>query len=200
MNSENKVGWQTQEGIKSISEYRRGKIPGKCSKTGKILGEFDINDPRVLSGEIVHHSKGKHKYINPDTGEQIFCSVNEKPYGFKAVCGDIKGDKNPKFSGITDDEIFQFSKKLALYLKQKYSETELPSLKFISKIWNIIYPDRKFPSLCGGLRSGFRFKGDLYENLFQPLSKELNLDYSKYTKIGLRYDIFQIAEEFKCLK
>lgn len=173
-------GWQTDDGKKRISLARKNKIPGKCSKTGVILGEFDINDPRVLSGEIVHHSKGKHSYYNPNTGEKIYCNVGEQPKEFLPSQADFFGTKNPSYSNITDGEIIIFCDKLIRALK-KNNINEFPSIKFVKKIWDIT-DDRTFPNMSGGLKSGFRFKGNLYEGLIKPLCEKHKINYNKYSK------------------
>lgn len=45
--------------IDSISKMRKGTMPVKESETGVIVGSVPVNHPKVLSGEWVHHSKGK---------------------------------------------------------------------------------------------------------------------------------------------
>jgi len=51
-------GWQTKDGVKRISESRKGTMPVKDSKTGVMIGSVSVIHPKVLSGEWVHHSKG----------------------------------------------------------------------------------------------------------------------------------------------
>lgn len=53
------IGWHTEEGIRRISEARKGKMPVKNSVTGEKIGMADVNHPKVLSGEWVHHTKGR---------------------------------------------------------------------------------------------------------------------------------------------
>jgi len=166
-------GWQTESGIKSISNHRKGKIPGRCTKTGIILGEFDVNDPRVLSGEIVHHSKGRMTYYNPETGHKIHCRVEERPDGYIPKKGDSKGEKNSRYSGITDSEITEFVDRICeIFISNGI--TYFPSMRFIIACWNNTH-EQTFPSLCGGLRSGFRFGGDLETNLISPISKKYGM-------------------------
>lgn len=187
-------GWQTGEGKKSISNHRKGKIPGRCSKTGVILGEFSVDDIRVISGEIVHHSKGWHSYYDPVTNEKIFCRVEEKPDNFIANRGDISGVKNPKYSNITDDEIFEFTKRLSIVLRDSFNEIETPSLNLITGVWNMV-DKRKFPNLGGGLKSGFRFRGDI-KNLFVPISEQTGLKLSRSSKMLCRLTIEEITDAY----
>jgi hypothetical protein len=48
-----------EEAIQSISAERTGKMPVKDAKTGEMIGSVLVDHPKVLSGEWVHHSKGK---------------------------------------------------------------------------------------------------------------------------------------------
>jgi hypothetical protein len=52
-------GWQTKEGIKRISEARKGTMPVRDLESGKIVGSVSTDHPNVLSGKWVHHSKGR---------------------------------------------------------------------------------------------------------------------------------------------
>lgn len=47
------------DGLQAISKARKGKMPVVDSVTGEKKGSQSINHPKVLSGEWVHHSKGK---------------------------------------------------------------------------------------------------------------------------------------------
>jgi hypothetical protein len=47
------------QGLESISKARKGKMPVKDAKTGKIIGSMSITHPCVLSGEWVHATKGR---------------------------------------------------------------------------------------------------------------------------------------------
>jgi hypothetical protein len=46
-------------GISSISKARLGKMPVVDAITRKSIGSVDIHHPKILSGEWIHHSKGK---------------------------------------------------------------------------------------------------------------------------------------------
>lgn len=52
-------GWQTADGRRRISEARAGTMPARDTSTGQIVGAVSINHPNVLSGQWVHHSKGR---------------------------------------------------------------------------------------------------------------------------------------------
>lgn len=46
-------------GLDNISKSRKGKMPVVDAKTRESIGSVDINHPKVISGEWVHHSKGR---------------------------------------------------------------------------------------------------------------------------------------------
>lgn len=46
-------------GLESISKARKGKMPVVDAKTRESIGSVEVNHPKVLSGEWVHHSKGR---------------------------------------------------------------------------------------------------------------------------------------------
>lgn len=175
-----KHSWHTKEGLKRISESRKGKKIGRCVETGEIVGVFDSNDQIFLSGKITHHSKGRHVYYHPETKEKIFCKVEDKPEGYIGNLCDFNGTKNPRYSNITDEEIIEFVDRLCYIIKQETDLKIFPPMKIIQEIWNKINT-KTFPNLCGGLRSGFRFDGDI-KNLIDPISKKYCLEYSRYSK------------------
>jgi len=73
----------TPEARKSISEARKGMMPVKDANTGGMIGSVSINHPKVLSGEWVHHTKGR------------IASNAERERVSKAT----KGERNPNFKG-----------------------------------------------------------------------------------------------------
>lgn len=46
-------------GLDNISKARRGKMPVVDSKSRESMGSVDVTHPKVVSGEWVHHSKGR---------------------------------------------------------------------------------------------------------------------------------------------
>ena len=100
------TGWQSEEGKKRISEARKNKIPAKCVKTGKII-EMSNTDPRYLSGEYVHHSKGMVSVTDLDGNKQYITTEqyrNNKQL-YKLNNGDQSLEKNGRWSGHTDEFI-----------------------------------------------------------------------------------------------
>ncbi|MHB8123868.1 MAG: hypothetical protein ACYDG4_17230 [Desulfuromonadaceae bacterium] len=86
-----------QEGIRCISECRKNTFPCVDAKTGKSMGSLNKEHPKVISGEYVHHSKGKHSYYNPESNERIWCKVDDDRVlsgQFRPVSADNRGMKN----------------------------------------------------------------------------------------------------------
>ena len=192
-------GWQTKEGKHRISISRKGTFPVKDVLTGEIVGSVEKNHPKVVSGEWVHHSKGKHKFFNKKTGEGRYCNKNDLDNIEDWVSASNKDDQttgtnNPKYSGITDDEIYDFYVKVASVIAEKYQFNELPGLKLIKLIWDEKHKFRKFPNLGGGAKSGFRFNGDVKNNLISPVCKELNLEYNRYNKMRNKINVKEVLD------
>lgn len=79
-------GWHTPDGVKRISEARKGTMPARDISTGKIIGAVDVNHPNVLSGKWVHHSKGR---------KQSQKEIDDKRQRYAA-------QKNPNASGLSE--------------------------------------------------------------------------------------------------
>lgn len=77
------------KGSKAISNARKGTMPVKCIITDEIIGSVSTKHPKVLSGEWVHHSKGKV------IGEDLLVGMRIRN----------TGSGNPRFSGWTDEGI-----------------------------------------------------------------------------------------------
>lgn len=190
-------GWQTQEGRERISSSRKGKFPVKDVITGNIIGSVEKDHPKVVSGEWVHHSKGRHKFYNKFTGEGIYCNRSElkNAEDWVSATNDNSGKNNSKFSGISDEEIYNFYIKVSSIIQEKYNFGELPGLGLIKFLWDNKYKDRTFPNLKGGEKSGFRFNGDVNSNLILSISKELNLKYNPYNKLKNKINVKEVLDD-----
>lgn len=151
-------GWQTDSGRKSISDSRIGTMPVKDVKTGDMVGSVSIEHPKVISGEWVHHSKG------------VKLSLDERA---KKAC---HGEKNGKYSGITDKQIVDIS------IKYVDIFGELPTWK---KLVEYCYCEET-PMILH--LSKFRFNDGIlfgYKGYVKRIEKETGLKHSQYGK--LRY-------------
>lgn len=100
-------GWQTANGVKRISEARKNMIVAKNVKTGEIVGAIPRNDPRLLSGELVHHSTGMVSALCKETGENVYVTKEEyaKGKGIKYKPNQEQaGEKNGNYKGCTAEQ------------------------------------------------------------------------------------------------
>jgi hypothetical protein len=161
-------------GLKSLSNERKNKTPVVDAETGEVIGSIENDHPNILSGKWVHHSKGKHTYKNSVTGETIYCATDEKPEGEEWVGqqGDVTGEKNPRFSGISNEEIYTEYKLVALKLGF------IPGFKFFRGYYMLKY-DCDFPKSL----SVYRFnKG---RDLYAKLQKETGYKFEPRKVMGL---------------
>jgi hypothetical protein len=54
-----KYEWVRNAGRAAISKAKKNTFPAREVESGKIIGSVFRNDPRVLAGLLVHHSKGQ---------------------------------------------------------------------------------------------------------------------------------------------
>lgn len=119
-NFRKEIGWQTIEGLQSISESRKDKMPVKCSITGEVIGSVSNNHPNILSGLWVHTSKGRQ--LSEEEKE------NKSSPGFK----------NPNSNKITKNELINFIVEYSIQLNRIPCYKELKRL--VKKDYNIIIP------------------------------------------------------------
>ena len=89
----NTEGWHTEDGIRRISEARKGTMPARDINTGKLIGSVSTSHPKVLSGEWVHHSKNR-----------IFSKEERHAHSIMSI-----GSSNGNYSGITDDQLVEIA-------------------------------------------------------------------------------------------
>lgn len=100
--------WHTDRGIKSISKARKNKMPAIDAKTNKIIGSVKVDHPKILSGEWIHITKGRVSCYDTQTKEKVYIRIEERrkdPQRYIPSVGDVRGELNPNYSGIGDDEI-----------------------------------------------------------------------------------------------
>lgn len=84
-------GWQTADGLRRISEARKGKMVAKDVDTGKFIGMVELNHPNVISGKWVHHTKGR-----------VFSEKECEAIRIRNI-----GQKNPNASGLSEEYFVQ---------------------------------------------------------------------------------------------
>ena len=178
-----KHGWHTEEGVKNISEARKGTFPMKDIKTGKIIGSFTKDHPKYISGEFVHHSKGKVAVYDNISGEKLYIDSeiyqNNKDRYIRRG-SDNSGKNNGKYIDITDERIVEIHSEISTILGYVVSKPVL--LEYALKIYNEKIP--KSFSTC-------RFK-DI--PLFKQTEEKTNLKY-KHIKGALYKEQTQKLKE-----
>ena len=165
-NFRKKVGWHTKEGLKKISKSSKGKIIVKDVKTGELIGKVDVNHPKVLSGEWVHHTKGWTTVIEKETGKKLRIKAEDyqKNKDKYIYLNTLKGEKNGRYSGITREDIINYFLKYIEYIESiedKCLMSQNHFKNYVQKEFN-----KKIPH---SYLSEFRFpeyKNSNYKNLY----------------------------------
>lgn len=114
-------------GISSISKARKGKMPVVDAVTRQKIGSVPVNHPRVLSGEWVHHSKGKpgHKNYRNRAGDN---NNNFKPM----TCERRRRVIDCVGRSLVDDNYFSPGH-FSTSIKAEFSEFKKVSLQWVIK-------------------------------------------------------------------
>ena len=173
-----KNGYFTDETRKRISEARKGTFPMVCAKTGKMMGQFTKDHPKYISGEWVHHQKGKVQVTSKITGEKLYIQVYEKnlnPEKYIINRADMDGQKNPNFKEMTDDRLNRI---LKLIPKSLHDNSDFVSQrKLESNLKNEMKEFKKISSVW--LENNF---GKDYMNILIEKYNKLNQTTYKYNK------------------
>ncbi len=167
-------GWQTKAGAQSISDKAKETMSVKCAKTGEPVGfRVSTKDPRVLSGEWVHHSSGMVSVLEIASGKTVRITTQERklnPHLYKGLLNQA-GTSNVRYSGLTDEDILEHAVTVSLKLGRiapyaqviKYGvENNIPIPKSLSKM---------------------RFNGNQSKEYLERLQKLLpDLEYTPYFK------------------
>lgn len=148
-------GWQTEDGRKRISEARKGMMPVVNAITRESIGAVSVEHPKVLSGEWVHHSKGR---VMPQA-ERDEKSITST------------GSKNGNALKITDDEIIE------LYME---SFKEIGYIISYNKF--ILWCNDKDVKVPKALTTKTRFDGKGKMEVIRIIEEKTNTKYSSYTK------------------
>lgn len=144
-------GWHTEDGVRRIREARKGCMPAKDAITGELVGAVRVDHPKVISGEWVHHSKGRKQ------------SQKELEYKRKIYAG----QNNPNASGLTEEYFIE--KGMEFFNEFGY----IPSW---DKMLNLSQ-ERKFKWIKS-LRS--RFNGAGVKGFYKILEEKTNTKYNSY--------------------
>lgn len=175
-------GWHSKDGRKRISEARKGTMPVIDSISGDMIGSIPTNHPNVISGKWVHHSKGKLSVIDLNGNKKYISSdeyKNNKDI-YSANVGDVSGENNPKYSGITDGQLVDYLIKFSTKVGVGYLIGYHRFTSFYRKKYNVAIPK---------YLSSFRFDGGGVSELYNRASKESGLKINKYPRGILNEEI-----------
>jgi hypothetical protein len=139
-----------KEIAKYISKKHTGKLVVRCQTTKKMIGMVDKNHPKILSGEWAHHMKGRT--LSPERA---------------ALCAS-PGEKNGRYSGITDEEIINYG--LEIFEKIK----EISALNDLR-----IYVEEKYNKKVPKHFSKFRFAD---KSFYAIMEEKTNTNYNSYKR------------------
>lgn len=168
-----KHGWQTEDGVQRISEARKGTFPMKDIITGEIVGSHTKQHPNYISGQWVHHSKGKVPVYDNVSEENLYIDSeiyqNNKDRYIRRG-SDNSGKNNGKYIDISDERIVEIHSEVSLLLGYIVSKPIL--IEYALNVHKL-----KIPSSFASCR----FKN---KSLFELTEEATNLKY-KYIKGGL---------------
>jgi hypothetical protein len=116
-------------GIKSISCSRKGKMPVVDAKTRISIGSVPIDHPKVLSGEWIHHSKGRPGKKQPEGYGRGSSNKNYKEmtaerklriYYLIPQCIEDNHFKVGKFLSFLKKEFVEFKKISTVWIKNNF--------------------------------------------------------------------------------
>jgi len=182
--------WHTKEGRKSISNSRKGTFPVIDSITRESMGSVSNSHPNIKSGKWIHHSSGMTSVTDQD-GNKLYISSAEYQANkdiYRANVGDVSGELNPRYSGISDIEIInhlsEFSHKIDCGYIINYGRFR----DFYEKYYNIKMP-KSFTK--------FRFDGAGVEMLYNIVNKKTGLLINKYPRGLLNMEIKEKMNNLK---
>jgi hypothetical protein len=141
-----------QIGNKNIARMNSNFMNVKHKKTGEYFGRMAKDDPRIIAGEFVHHSSGKHKYKNIKTGEERWLDSNTVDKSeWKGITKNMIGMENSNaLKSLTKETAIKILKDIfpILIERKVIQHNELHTNNFLDIIkekLSEIYPYRKTP-------------------------------------------------------
>lgn len=116
-------GWHTEDGLKRISESRRGMVLCIDSVTGESVGVVSNDDPNVLSGRYVHFRTGLVAVVDVVTGCKLSISIEERltnPDRYQSCSHygkDSSGCNNNNYKHLSSDRIKRLYKLIPLAIE-----------------------------------------------------------------------------------
>lgn len=191
-------GWQTDDGKLRISEARKGTFPCVDAITGISVGSHKKDHPKIISGEWVHHSKGKVSVTEISSGKRMYVRVEDiknNRHLYKTNCADGSGSKNQNYKEMTPerkervyalipksiiDNIHFSSSKFEELLKEEFKN----DFKKISHKWI----ENNFGSFQNLLNEYNMINGTTYKKIYRYVSIETRAHLSNINKGKKRND------------
>lgn len=152
------TGWQTPGGRERISKARKGMVVVKDALTGIMVGSVPKTHPKILSGEWVHHSKGRQV----SETERLRSKIRSN------------GLNNPNSCGLPDQYFIDKGVELALQHSRVLSWSEIADLSEKENfIWMVACGCRfKRTGKVGFVRAVERATGLKYDAYFTRRKKK----------------------------
>lgn len=102
------TGWHTEQGVKNISKAQVGWFNSK-DDDGNII-RVRVDDPRVLSGELVHHTTGTRNVRFKESGLVTRIPIKDFDPNIHENDRCQKGKNNSNYREMTPEHIERFKK------------------------------------------------------------------------------------------
>lgn len=139
-----------------------GKMPARDKHGNKY--HVSVNDPRVLSGELFHHTKGRKK------------SKEE------AMASSLPGELNNQYCGLTDDDIVNYGLELFHIIKEISSINDL-------RIWVKMRYNKNIPKSF----TKFRFPNKSYYEILEEKTNTKYNSFKRGEKLKIYQQKFKRA-------
>ena len=153
----------------SLSELRKGTMPVKDAKTWEMIGSVAIDHPKVLSGEWIHHSKGKKL-----TDENVRQNYRNAAVGLK--------NSNSKY---TDEELIDSYLECCKYFNQIIS----------GSLWALYAKDNNKPFIK--TIKPFRFNGNGFKDLMSIAGERIGYKVPTEPYHFFSYEYRKLVRNYK---
>lgn len=157
-------------GLKSISDARKGKMPAVDAITRKSIGSVPVDHPKVISGEWIHHCKGK-----PGKKQKPGSGVGSDNKNYREMTEERK-DRVMKCVSASVTHNHLIRKLFVECLKQEFTE-----FKKISYVW--------ITNHFGSIKNLI----DIYNEKFNT-----NVEYSSYYRSSEQRELVRKYSSNRC--
>ena len=169
-------GWQTPDGLRRISEARKGTMVVVDKITREPIGCVSTSHPKVLSGEWIHHSTGYLSAYDNILEKKVRITTKEYAEGrerYKSVKVS-SGSNNANHSGLSDEDIINYGVELCLMENKIVSYPRL-----------ILYAKNKYNINIPKSLSACRFEGKGRQGYYNKVYEKTALQCDSKLKKGM---------------